>query len=396
MARGSQSGPGARWRHATPRGIAPSEGAAARSERDKPRLELILDSSSPPPPDAAPEIAVGSAEPDEDWVVEDGEASPDGKAPLAPATRYVQHSARAPRPSEAFRQDSSLPSIIVDMETECTTLVERLIQGDETVQGVLVEMGEPAARALAARLPGPVSVAATRSLVPSRSGPLLAALVYIGAASVPLVSARTNDKDPTIRAWATRILGELPWPDSARAVAERFCDEDEEVRRAALSAGRMLAADQPSRKALREALLRVCGNSERALSARSLAARALGELREQYAIPMLIALLDDEDPQVVGGAHQALVALILQDFGPSRFRYTNWWETHSDAHRIEWLIDALTNENANLRRAAGEELKAVTKEYFGYYDDLPPQERAAAQNRYRQWWNKRGRVLFGP
>jgi hypothetical protein len=393
MQRGGQpTGP---WRHVTPRGIAPIERAAAPISRDKPRLELVLDSSPPPPPDAAPEVAVGSAELEGDWVVEDGDASPDGKAPLAPVSRYVQHGARAPCRSEPSRQESSLPSIIVDMETECTTLVERLLQGDETVQGVLVEMGEPAARALAARLPGPVSVA-SRSLVPSRSGPLLAALVYIGAPSVPIVSARTTDTDPTVRAWATRVLGELPWPDSARAVAERFCDEDEEVRRAALGAGRMLAADQSSRRALREALLRVCGNPGRTLSARRSAAHALGDLREQYAIPTLIALLDDEDHQVAGAAHQALVALTAQDFGPSRFRYTNWWETHSDAHRIEWLIDALTSENATLRRAAGEELKAVTKEYFGYYDDLPPQERAAAQGRYREWWNKRGRALFGP
>jgi hypothetical protein len=52
------------------------------------------------------------------------------------------------------------------------------------------------------------------------------------------------------------------------------------------------------------------------------------------------------------------------------------------------------HENADIRRAAGDELKNITKEYFGYYDDLPRTERAAAQARYLQWWESKGRVRF--
>ena len=48
-----------------------------------------------------------------------------------------------------------------------------------------------------------------------------------------------------------------------------------------------------------------------------------------------------------------------------------------------------------LRRAAGEELKALTKQYFGYYDDLPKKERERAQGLYRAWWDKEGRLQFG-
>jgi HEAT repeat protein len=327
-------------------------------------------------------------------------ASTDGKAPLAPASRYVHYGARVPRRSQPFA-DPNLPSIIVDVESDCLALVERMMAGDERAQDLLLEMGESAAHVLAARLPGPLGPARPtglgtgRPLVPSRSSPLLATLVRLGRTAVPSVIERSRDPDPVVRAWATRVLGELPWPESARAVAARIPDEDPEVRNAALAAGRMLQADRDSRAALRQALEAVCFDSAQPAEARRLATSALGELRDDRAVPALIALLEDTDSDLAATAHRALVGLTAQDFGPSRFRYTNWWNTHQISHRIEWLIDALTHDHAEIRRAAGEELKAVTKEYFGYYDDLPPAERASAQQRYREWWNSRGKALFG-
>jgi hypothetical protein len=47
-----------------------------------------------------------------------------------------------------------------------------------------------------------------------------------------------------------------------------------------------------------------------------------------------------------------------------------------------------------IRRAAGDELKSSTKEYFGYYDDLSPRERERAQGRYRDWWTSKGKLRF--
>jgi hypothetical protein len=47
-----------------------------------------------------------------------------------------------------------------------------------------------------------------------------------------------------------------------------------------------------------------------------------------------------------------------------------------------------------VRRASGDELKLVTKEYFGYYDDLPKRERERAQALYRSWWEREGRQRF--
>jgi hypothetical protein len=58
------------------------------------------------------------------------------------------------------------------------------------------------------------------------------------------------------------------------------------------------------------------------------------------------------------------------------------------------LIDALEAETPGIRRAAGDELKTLTQETFGYYDDLPKRERERAQQRFRDWWASEGRARF--
>ena len=83
-----------------------------------------------------------------------------------------------------------------------------------------------------------------------------------------------------------------------------------------------------------------------------------------------------------------------QDFDNDARKWTDWWTESSGRHRIEWLIDALMHDVPSIRRAAGDELKQLTKEYFGYYDDLPRRERERAQERYRDWWERDGRQRF--
>ena len=83
-----------------------------------------------------------------------------------------------------------------------------------------------------------------------------------------------------------------------------------------------------------------------------------------------------------------------QDLGRNPSVWSAWWEMHANEHRVEWLIQSLTHEVPSIRRAAGDELKMLTREYFGYYDDLPPKERERAQARYVQWWRDEGQYRF--
>ena len=125
-----------------------------------------------------------------------------------------------------------------------------------------------------------------------------------------------------------------------------------------------------------------------------LAIETMGEIRSGSMVPPLLAALDGAPEEVVEAARRALLLITRQDFGRDARRWHEWWKSNGGRHRIEWLIDALMHEQPSMRRAAGDELKLLTKEYFGYYDDLPRRERERAQGLYRSWWEREGRLRF--
>jgi hypothetical protein len=63
---------------------------------------------------------------------------------------------------------------------------------------------------------------------------------------------------------------------------------------------------------------------------------------------------------------------------------------------VEWLIDSLMHSDERLRRRAGDELKHLTQEYFGYDPSGPKKEREAVQHKYRAWWQNIGFRMFVP
>jgi hypothetical protein len=205
---------------------------------------------------------------------------------------------------------------------------------------------------------------------------------------------RTNDGDPVVRRWAAHLLGELPSPESTHAVARRFFDTDDAVRRAALAAARLLLAHPEFGPQLINEFADLAEGRTKGMGMRLASIEALADLRHPLAVPALIRVLAEAAPDVAEAVRQALVVLARQDFGTQGAAWAEWWRANSGRHRVEWLIDALTHESQDIRRSAGEELKIVTREYFGYYDDLPARERERAQTRYREWWETRGKARF--
>ena len=124
------------------------------------------------------------------------------------------------------------------------------------------------------------------------------------------------------------------------------------------------------------------------------AIEALSEIRVPSVVPLLVGGLRDKSEAISEAARTALMIVTRQDLGRLPDVWTVWWEQHRDEHRVEWLIQALTHDTASIRRAAGDELKMLTREYFGYYDDLPPRERERAQQRYADWWREDGQYRF--
>lgn len=315
-----------------------------------------------------------------------------------PASRSVSVAALQPRP--ARKSDSHhLPTVIVDLASNCQKLVAELIVGDTDAASQLLQIGGPAAAALAAKLPGPLQLDYKNGLGEvqiraTQCGPLLRTLGKLGMQAAPFVALRTVDEDPSVRAWATHLLAEMPGEEAARAIVKRLFDDDPEVRKVAISAGRSMQSNSGARLCFLEQLAAYCSNLASPPTVRIAAIEAMESLREPQGVPTLIALLEEEGEVISRSAHQALITLTREDLGTAPAPWKTWWNENRTRHRIEWLIEALMSESSNLRSAASEELKSLTKEYFGYYEDLPKRERARAQQRYREWWESRGKARF--
>ena len=314
------------------------------------------------------------------------------------AAPYTERSGEGGQ-SSAPHPDISLPRIDTDYENKSLAIIDRLLQGHADAVSELLAFGDAGASVLVRELPGPV-VVPTRAVRPdlgpiraSECGPLLHAMAAFGPTARPYVIARTADADPRVRQWTTRLLGELPGRQSAMAVAQRLMhDRDAEVRRAAFAAGQLLAHDVDSALALRNSLSGAARNETLAVTQRLAAIDALSDLRDGLATPSLWRLLRDVNPSIAAAAQQALVVLACRDFGHDPDAWSHWWERNGTRNRVEWLIDALTDDSPNVRQSATEQLRQISRLYVGYYDDSLLEERSRVQERYRTWWETTGRA----
>ncbi len=312
-----------------------------------------------------------------------------------------QISVAAHRPPSSRNSDvGNLPSVIVDVASEYVSLVTRVMEGGpgaDEAESELLRAGGHAMPAIMERFPGPVTIECERLMdgpLPrvAECGPVLRLVASQRRTALPFVLAHVEDPSLDRRFWATYLLTELVYPDVLEPILMRVFDPEPMVRRVARAAARSFADAHPS--TIVERLELVAMDAAERRERRVLAIETLGETREVLAVPALIPQLDDPDHAVVNAVRAALGVIARQDFGTSSQRWSAWWTQNYARHRLEWLIDALMHDQAALRAAAGEELKTTTKEYFGYYDDLPKRERERAQSRYREWWNSVGRIRF--
>jgi hypothetical protein len=375
-------------------------------------VALPAQTPSPPPSSPPPSAEMVSADDADVDVVEapvsahehgsKPPAMPESQSRPMPASEQQISVALHRPPSSRSDHSRILPSVIVDVASEYVGLVDRVLAGGagssaDDAETELLRAGGYAMPAIMERFPGPVTI--ERHLLAdgpmprvAECGPVLRLVASQRRTALPFVLSHVEDPEVEKRFWATYLLTELVYPDTLDPILARVFDDEPRVRRAARAAARAFAEAHPSIIVERLELVAMDGAEHR--DRRALAIDALGETREAQAVPALIRLLGDPDGEVAAAVRGALTAITRQDFAASPAKWQTWWDANRDRHRLEWLIDALMHDQAALRAAAGEELKTITKEYFGYYDDLPKRERERAQSRYREWWNSVGRVRF--
>lgn len=297
--------------------------------------------------------------------------------------------------------DPGMPSVILDLGDGVETAMQQLLNaGPEDVFAVKAALraGEGVLPALVREFPGPLWFdrnAPHQRLPRGRDiSAVSRAMVAFGEVAVPYVAALLDREDHDVRFYATLLSAELLHRDLVGPLGRRVFDVDSGTRALALDVLR------PLRRFPREfgrVIDRVRASARipaRPVPIRLAAIKALGHLRDDGALDLLVRMLDVDEERLREAAHQSLVLITRQDFGRSRDAWASWTSEHRSEHRIEWLIEALMHEDAKLRRLAGDELKHLTQAYYGYQHALPKRDREVAQRKYRQWWESEGRALF--
>jgi hypothetical protein len=264
--------------------------------------------------------------------------------------------------------------------------VERQDEHAAMSADALVAMGQRAATALVARLPGPLRLDrhTLRGATPplGEHGPFLAVLQRLGQSAREALLLRLSDPALEVRYYATLALGELRSSDVVAPLGTRLYDPDAGVRRAAVEALAQFS-DSSELRALVEQMRGELPGPD-ALRQRY-AAEGLGVMRDVPSVPRLIELVKHGDPSVVAAARKALVEITKQDFGTSRWRWRSWWERHRDQPRVEWLLEGLAHAEPEVRLSAAEELRAVSQKDVGYTFDGPKREREESRKKWVDW-----------
>jgi hypothetical protein len=359
---------------------------------------------APPPDDMGPQIeavAITNIQdaPDDIRTLFDELAWETRVEPDVPPPPPSSSMAVAPHlPPSPHPKDTPLPSVLVDLNEDLARLVDRVIAGDpeDQAEGELLRQGDKAMPVVMSRFPGPVTIDRSRIATMARPprasdcGPVLRLVARERKVALPFVLERLTDGNPEARGWATHLLCELAYPEAVPYLLLRLRDHDAATRMSAALALAVVGRSAP--REVRDAVLGLAHGIDP--RERAAAMLAMAELRQPTLVPELVRALGDGDEVVVTAAHAALVQVTRQDFGADARPWLKWWEQNASKNRVEWLIEALTHEVSEIRRAAGEELRSVTKEYFGYASDLPPRDRDRAKQRYRDWWLTEGRARF--
>jgi len=367
----------------------PLEPAPPTPEAPEPWRAIEPARTVPPsaPPAEGPAAPPAAPEPDIDVDVEEpAEASPAAVLPDEVPPARAPSAVAAPAGPPAL-QPAPPP---VEPDQAAVALLATAPGSPERAEAVarLAEDGTAAVTALFARLPGDQAGAGAGA--PAEFGPLAAALVAIGKPAVPALVEALQDPHAARRRAAAALLGAIGEPAAFPALAERALDASPEVAAeaaAALGAHRRHPAMRAIPERLRRALL--SGGGVRAAGA----ARALGELRDLEAIPLLVQALETPDRAPAEVAAEALARITLQRLGTDPRRWLPWWKENRGRGRAEWLLSGLTSADREVRAAAAEELARAAPPPVPYSPDAPPEERESAARAWAGWWARSGQVL---
>ncbi len=275
-------------------------------------------------------------------------------------------------------------------------LVELLFAGDDDLVArasrELVSRGLACVPALSERFPGRLRVDPfdpgenVRSA--DRTGPVVDVLARLGPDGLDAAIPHVDSRYPAHRFAAVLLFSLTPDPRAIDLLRARLHDQEPRIRDLAAEALMPFLA-HPRFEALLVHLRERTSTTMKPypVESRRRAIELLGQFRDVGAVPLLIALLGSvSEGALAEDVRTALRAIALADFGNRPKPWEKWWSKAKKRSRLDWLIDALSSEELELRQGAHRELASLAGDDFGYRPDADKRARTRAIEVWQQWW----------
>ena len=221
-------------------------------------------------------------------------------------------------------------------------------------------------------------------------GPVLKALIHIGAPILPHLGAALDSTSLDMRFYATFLLTQLPAGPHLGRLVERLFDRDAQTREVARAAlARNLHHPQLEHDALAPLRAQLDATTEELTT--EILADTLGRLRDRESIPRLIRLFHQRRPRTSQVIHRALQRIALQPLPATQAAWQAWWSSAQNEPRQEWILRALNSPTDPIREMVAEELRLFEGLELRYDPQHPPQLRQHAQHELKRFFERRGR-----
>ena len=296
--------------------------------------------------------------------------------------------ARPPSLDEAPAAVPPAPETSADQEW-MSGLIQLLTGPDATERAnamtELMRTPDAAAEALVRAFPGPTAwsrLPVVELPEADELGPIPGALARLGRAGAIALAPLLDSEDSDTRYLALLTAGALKHAEVVDGVLRGLFDMEPDLSSAARAAAGALRAQPRFQEMIPELRLELRARDP---MRRSLAARALGALKDRGAVEGLIDLVDDVDEVAAQAATEGLREVTCQNFGADRDAWQRWWEGARKLRRVEWLVEALLSFDFEVRLQAIEELTRSAGDNLGYFAESADPDRAAGVARWMEW-----------
>ncbi len=313
----------------------------------------------------------------------------------SPSAHVVVQEPREP-PKSQSPADMGLPLVILNIGSEIDDLLDRLEakgtteEEAEEVRAELRSFGQGWIEPVLGRFPGRTTEVAdlTTGELPAVSGygALLRFVVEQGTVIARSLLERTSHPDPEVRVWLVLTLAEIGGKEGREAVSQALFDFDGRVRLAARLVLRSVVGLRAWANGVRSLVRRAAAEEDQP-ERRVLAVQALGEIREVSSVPILMDALGADDPDIRQAAEEGLRSVTRHSLGEDPDAWQTWWEKNFRRARYDWLVDALARDDEAQREAAHRELIEIVGEDLGYDANASEDARSEALKAYRKWWD---------